>query len=109
MPQLGGFAFIGEGIPIGLGAAFQIKYRKEVLGEENADQVAVNFFGDGTCNVGEAPHSSCTPTGYWPGLWLHFVRTCIWLCLPHSLHRVTNDGNFPLICSQGTAAAADVS
>ena len=26
--QLGGFAFIGEGIPIGLGAAFQIKYRK---------------------------------------------------------------------------------
>lgn len=26
--QLGGFAFIGEGIPIGLGAAFQIKYKK---------------------------------------------------------------------------------
>ena len=102
--QLGGFAFIGEGIPIGLGAAFQIKYRKvsslaenfsatvnahcclimlkdtsivlhdettlcitmalaecrccsgmlqEVLGEEDANQVAVNFFGDGTCNVGE--------------------------------------------------------
>jgi pyruvate dehydrogenase E1 component alpha subunit len=64
LPQLGGFAFIGEGIPIGLGAAFQIKYRKEVLGEENADQVAVNFFGDGTCNVGEPPHSSCGPTGF---------------------------------------------
>ena len=28
---------------------------QEVLGEENADQVAVNFFGDGTCNVGESP------------------------------------------------------
>ena len=28
MVQLGGFAFIGEGIPIGLGAAFQIKYRR---------------------------------------------------------------------------------
>lgn len=26
--QLGGFAFIGEGIPIGLGAAFKIKYKK---------------------------------------------------------------------------------
>ena len=26
--QLGGFAFIGEGIPIGLGAAFQIRYRR---------------------------------------------------------------------------------
>jgi pyruvate dehydrogenase E1 component alpha subunit len=24
---LGGYAFIGEGIPIGLGAAFQSKYR----------------------------------------------------------------------------------
>ena len=51
---LGGFAFIGEGIPIGLGAAFQIKYRREVLGDETADGVAVNFFGDGTCNVGQA-------------------------------------------------------
>lgn len=50
---LGGFAFIGEGIPIGLGAAFQIKYKREVLGDESADQVAVNFFGDGTCNVGQ--------------------------------------------------------
>src|SRR6476469_1760801 len=29
---LGGFAFIGEGIPIALGAAFQSKYRREVLG-----------------------------------------------------------------------------
>ena len=26
--QLGGFAFIGEGIPIGLGAAYKIKYRR---------------------------------------------------------------------------------
>ena len=34
---LGGFAFIGEGIPIGLGAAFAIKYRREVLGDETAD------------------------------------------------------------------------
>ena len=50
---LGGFAFIGEGIPIGLGAAFAIKYRREVLGDETADAVSVNFFGDGTCNVGQ--------------------------------------------------------
>ena len=26
--QLGGFAFIGEGIPVGLGAAYRIKYAK---------------------------------------------------------------------------------
>ena len=26
--QLGGFAFIGEGIPIGLGAAYKIKYKR---------------------------------------------------------------------------------
>jgi hypothetical protein len=25
---------------------------QEVLHDEGADQVAVNFFGDGTCNVG---------------------------------------------------------
>lgn len=52
-PQLGGYAFIGEGIPIGLGAAFQAAYKKRVLGDDSADQVAVNFFGDGTCNVGQ--------------------------------------------------------
>lgn len=50
---LGGFAFIGEGIPVGLGAAFAIKYKHDVLGDDNATQVSVNFFGDGTCNVGQ--------------------------------------------------------
>jgi pyruvate dehydrogenase E1 component alpha subunit len=38
---------------VGLGAAFQVAYRRRVLGDESADQVAVNFFGDGTCNVGQ--------------------------------------------------------
>lgn len=52
-PQLGGYAFIGEGIPVGLGAAFQIAYNQRVLGNEQDDRVSVNFFGDGTCNVGE--------------------------------------------------------
>jgi len=50
---LGGFAFIGEGIPIGLGAAFQSRYRKDVLGEEGDMAVTCSFFGDGTCNVGQ--------------------------------------------------------
>mmetsp|Transcript_31207 Transcript_31207/g.69404 ORF Transcript_31207/g.69404 Transcript_31207/m.69404 type:complete len:405 (+) Transcript_31207:99-1313(+) len=50
---LGGYAFIGEGIPIGLGAAFQSRYRREVLGDEKADSVTASFFGDGTCNVGQ--------------------------------------------------------
>lgn len=50
--QLGGYAFIGEGIPVGLGAAFQIAYSQRVLGNESDNRVAVNFFGDGTCNVG---------------------------------------------------------
>ncbi|CAD7695887.1 unnamed protein product [Ostreobium quekettii] len=50
---LGGFAFIGEGIPVGLGAAFQTKYRREALQDESADQVTLSFFGDGTCNNGQ--------------------------------------------------------
>lgn len=36
-------------------------FLQEVLGEENADQVAINFFGDGTCNVGE-PSLSKAPS-----------------------------------------------
>jgi pyruvate dehydrogenase E1 component alpha subunit len=50
---LGGFAFIGEGIPVATGAAFQTKYRREVLGDAQADQVTAAFFGDGTTNNGQ--------------------------------------------------------
>jgi pyruvate dehydrogenase E1 component alpha subunit len=51
---LGGFAFIGEGIPIALGAAFQAKYRREVTPDHpHADQVTAAFFGDGTSNNGQ--------------------------------------------------------
>lgn len=49
---LGGFAFIGEGIPVATGAAFTSKYKREVL-KENCDDVTVAFFGDGTCNNGQ--------------------------------------------------------
>ena len=51
--MLGGFAFIGEGIPVALGAAFQSRYRREVMGDTNADQVTAAFFGDGTTNNGQ--------------------------------------------------------
>ncbi len=50
---LGGYAFIGEGIPVATGAAFQTKYRREALGDETADQVTAAFFGDGTTNNGQ--------------------------------------------------------
>ncbi|KAF3772747.1 ALPHA Pyruvate dehydrogenase E1 component subunit alpha-3, partial [Nymphaea thermarum] len=50
---LGGFAFIGEGIPVATGAAFTTKYRREVLKEEDCDHVTLAFFGDGTCNNGQ--------------------------------------------------------
>ena len=32
---------------------------QEVLHDEGADQVAVNFFGDGTCNVGATHVPAC--------------------------------------------------
>lgn len=50
---LGGYAFIGEGIPVGLGAAFQQKYKVDVLNEDGPYGVTCSFFGDGTCNVGQ--------------------------------------------------------
>jgi pyruvate dehydrogenase E1 component alpha subunit len=44
---LGGYAFVAEGIPVAAGAAFQSKYRREVMG------VSACFFGDGACNNGQ--------------------------------------------------------
>lgn len=49
---MGGFAFIGEGIPVALGAAFASKYQREALGE-SCDIVSASFFGDGTANNGQ--------------------------------------------------------
>ncbi|MFM2063643.1 MAG: hypothetical protein RLZZ507_3314 [Cyanobacteriota bacterium] len=50
---LGGYAFVAEGIPVASGAAFQSKYRREVLGDKTADQVTACFFGDGAANNGQ--------------------------------------------------------
>ena len=50
---LGGYAFVAEGIPVATGAAFQSKYRREMLGDESADQVTACFFGDGAANNGQ--------------------------------------------------------
>ncbi len=50
---LGGYAFIGEGIPVALGAAFTSRYKKDALGDINSDAVTAAFFGDGTCNNGQ--------------------------------------------------------
>ncbi|MCL1469863.1 pyruvate dehydrogenase (acetyl-transferring) E1 component subunit alpha [Argonema antarcticum] len=50
---LGGYAFVAEGIPVATGAAFQSKYRREALGDANADQVTACFFGDGAANNGQ--------------------------------------------------------
>ena len=50
---LGGYAFIGEGIPVALGSAFTSRYKKDALGEKNSNSVTAAFFGDGTCNNGQ--------------------------------------------------------
>nr|QUE28339.1 OdpA [Pseudoerythrocladia kornmannii] len=50
---LGGFAFIGEGIPIATGAAFQSLYKRQVLKQTEISPVSVSFFGDGTSNNGQ--------------------------------------------------------
>ena len=50
---LGGYAFIGEGIPVALGAAFTSRYKRDALGQSDSDSVTAAFFGDGTCNNGQ--------------------------------------------------------
>ena len=50
---LGGYAFIGEGIPVALGAAFTSRYKRDALGQADSDAVTGAFFGDGTCNIGQ--------------------------------------------------------
>ena len=50
---LGGYAFVAEGIPVATGAAFQSKYRREMMGDDSADQVTACFFGDGASNNGQ--------------------------------------------------------
>ncbi len=50
---LGGYAFIGEGIPVALGSAFTSRYKRDALGEKNSDAITAAFFGDGTCNNGQ--------------------------------------------------------
>lgn len=50
---LGGYAFIGEGIPVALGAAFTSLYHRQALSDATSDSVTAAFFGDGTCNIGQ--------------------------------------------------------
>lgn len=50
---LGGYAFVAEGIPVAMGAAFRTKYLRGALGKADADQVSVCFFGDGASNNGQ--------------------------------------------------------
>ena len=50
---LGGYAFIGEGIPVALGAAFTSRYKRDALGDSTSNAVTAAFFGDGTCNIGQ--------------------------------------------------------
>nr|WGH13725.1 Pyruvate dehydrogenase E1 component, alphasubunit [Lophurella pseudocorticata] len=50
---LGGFAFIGEGIPVAVGASFQSIYKKQILNTNSLLSVTVCFFGDGTTNNGQ--------------------------------------------------------
>ena len=49
---LGGYAFVGEGIPCATGAAFQTAYRRRSMRDDSANQVTVCIFGDGATNNG---------------------------------------------------------
>jgi len=54
---IGAFAIIGAGIPVAVGAAMSAKLKGE-------DRISVNFFGDGTTNIG-AFHEALNMASVW--------------------------------------------
>ncbi|MEM7726321.1 MAG: pyruvate dehydrogenase (acetyl-transferring) E1 component subunit alpha [Cyanobacteria bacterium P01_A01_bin.45] len=86
---LGGYAFVAEGIPVAAGAAFQSKYRREMLGDENADQVTACFFGDGACNNGQF-YETLNMAALWKLPILFVVENNKW-AIGMAHHRATSD------------------
>jgi len=102
---LGGYAFIGEGIPIGLGAAFQSAYKKNVLGDESSDSVTCSFFGDGTCNVGQF-YESLNMAALYKLPHIFVVENNLWaIGMSHlrSTSHTLGDADFPYIYKKGPA------
>ncbi|GAU13705.1 hypothetical protein TSUD_348090 [Trifolium subterraneum] len=95
---IGGFAFIGEGIPIATGAAFSSKYRREVLKEPDADYVTLAFFGDGTCNNGQF-YECLNMAALWKLPIIFVVENNLW-AIGMSHLRATSD---PEIWKKGSA------
>ena len=95
---LGGFAFIGEGIPVATGAAFAAKYRHEVLKESGPDglDVTLAFFGDGTCNNGQF-FECLNMAQLWKLPIVFVVENKLW-AIGMSHLRATSD---PEICKKG--------
>jgi len=50
---VGGFAYIGENVPVALGIAYSISYRRDALNDPTANQVVTCFMGDGASNNGQ--------------------------------------------------------
>lgn len=92
---LGGFAFIGEGIPVALGAAFAVKYNNEVL-KQKSDAVSVAFFGDGTCNIGQF-YECLNMAALWKLPIIFVVENNLW-AIGMSHYRSTSD---PAIWKKG--------
>eukprot|EP00922_Rhytidocystis_sp_ex-Travisia-forbesii_P065688 GHVS01097563.1.p1 GENE.GHVS01097563.1~~GHVS01097563.1.p1 ORF type:complete len:570 (+),score=108.54 GHVS01097563.1:1-1710(+) len=53
--MVGGFAYIGEQVPVALGFAYSSAYRRftKAINDKTADQVTVCFTGDGSTNMGQ--------------------------------------------------------
>eukprot|EP00878_Enallax_costatus_P000729 GHUV01000842.1.p1 GENE.GHUV01000842.1~~GHUV01000842.1.p1 ORF type:complete len:411 (+),score=163.62 GHUV01000842.1:199-1431(+) len=102
---LGGYAFIGEGIPIGVGAAFQSAYKRRVLGDESCDSVTASFFGDGTCNVGQF-YESLNMAALYKLPHIFVVENNLWaIGMSHmrSTSHTLGDADFPYIYKKGPA------
>ena len=74
---LGGHGIVGGQIPIGTGAAFSLKYHKNILGQSAGPDVAVCFFGEGAVAQG-AFHESLNLSSLWQLPCIYVIENNKW-------------------------------
>ncbi|MBM3207416.1 MAG: pyruvate dehydrogenase (acetyl-transferring) E1 component subunit alpha [Chlamydiae bacterium] len=74
---LGGHGIVGGQFPVGTGAAFSIKYAKDVLGKTDVKEVGITFCGEGAVAQG-AFHESLNLASLWDLPCIYVIENNKW-------------------------------